>query len=242
MIDSQCPSVLSSSLPSPSLSDYSRRASYLRDMNYPCVKLFSEESISFPWNSSFKEVRDADLKAFLHQCGTAVSLIETELKQRQQQGQRKRPTGLEGYRERLRKCAARIKISQTLDKKQATDNAKIAATVMASNQTNRFDKIYQDILFDIARLCGPELVLLCAAALGKHRISHLNKDDQLHLLKFLQEKKRELNVNGLAALADLYEIPRTTHPVGHALPSLTGNRFFTRKLSKFSTEKDMRSR
>lgn len=182
-------------------------------MNDPCVKLFSGENLSFPWNSSLTEVRDIDLEAFLYQCRTAASSIETELRQRQKQGRPDKSKGFEAHCERLQTCAAQIKIRQTLNKQQAVDNVRTAVTIMTTNQTTRFEKIYQDILNDISRLFGPELVLLCAAALGKHKISHLNEDDRARLLNYLREQNSRLNVNGLTALADVYKVPRMTHVI-----------------------------
>ncbi|PWY64967.1 hypothetical protein BO94DRAFT_629321 [Aspergillus sclerotioniger CBS 115572] len=146
----------------------------LLDMNYPCVKLFSGENVSFSWNISFEEVQDADLEAFLFHHDNE--------------------RGLQGPTIAL----------------NAADNARIAAMIMTSNQKDSFEKIYQAILNDISRLCGPELALLCAAALGKHKMSHLNKDGRHRLLDYLKKHKSELNVSGLAALVDMYKIPRRT--------------------------------
>lgn len=203
-------------------------------MDYPCVKLFSGENLSFPWTSSFKEVRDPDLKAFLHQCRTAISSIETELEQRQKQPRqghsksfekyceqrqkqprRGRSKSFEKHCELLRKCADGINTFEELNDTQAKQ-VKIAVNIMTSSQTTRFEKTYQDILNDISRVCGPELVLLCAAALGKRKISHLNKLDRLHLLDHLK-KESKLKVSRLAALVDIYKIPSRTHRIWYML-------------------------
>ncbi|PYH96025.1 hypothetical protein BO71DRAFT_408099 [Aspergillus ellipticus CBS 707.79] len=190
-------------------------------MDYPCVKLFSGENLSFSWTSSFKEVRDPDLEAFLHQCCTAISSIKTELKQRRKQPRRSRPKIFEEHRERLGTCAAGIETSQELNDEQAKQ-AKIAVEIITTSQTTRFEKTYQDILNDISRLCGPELVLLCAAALGKHKISHLNKRDRLHLLDHLKKKESELKVSRLAALVDVYKIPKSLFKVSIINSLLSG--------------------
>lgn len=183
-----------------------RRPYDLIDMNYPCVKLFLGENISFPWNSSLKEVWDTDLEAFLYQCRTAISSIEAELEQRRKDVHPKKTMGFKSLSGRLQNCAERIKITHILNNQQAA-NVKTAVEIMTTNQTTRFEKIYQDVLNDISRLCGPEVVLLCAAALGKHKISHLNQDDRARLLDYLTKKNSTLLVDRLKVLVNNYKVP-----------------------------------
>lgn len=189
----------------PPISNYTE-AVRLIDMNYPCVKLFLGENISFPWNSSLKEFWDTDLEAFLYQCRTAISSIEAELEQRRKDVHPKKTMGFKSLSGRLQNCAERIKITHILNNQQAA-NVKTAVEIMTTNQTTRFEKIYQDVLNDISRLCGPEVVLLCAAALGKHKISHLNQDDRAHLLDYLTKQNSTLPVDRLKVLVNNYKVP-----------------------------------
>lgn len=113
-----------------------------------------------------------------------------------------------------------IEILKAFDEKeQAVKNVRSAVTVLTSVQTKRFDKIYKTFLEDLERSCGAETALFCIAALGKHRISHLNQYERASLLNYLKKEKLQLDLAELRELVKRYKIP--FHSMAHMSPHVS---------------------
>jgi hypothetical protein len=135
-----------------------------------------------------------------------VISLEAEFEKRQLSKAVNQPNDIDGYCDSLRKGASKIKVLERLDDK-AAEHVNTAVEILISPQTIRSFKVYQDFLHDVLRHYGPELVLLCAACLGKPKITSLKMEDRVSLLDHVKVKKLSYAFPVLAQLATEYEIP-----------------------------------
>jgi hypothetical protein len=147
---------------------------------------------------------DSELETLLQQSREAVISLEAELKNRQIISHP--PSAIKECGEKLRKTAGDISTLGRLDARAAR-HTKSAAGNMTTVQTTHNSKVYQVFLFDILRHCGPPLVLLCAASLGKQRVVDLHGQNRTALVHYVKANKATLVCPALALLAKEYGIP-----------------------------------
>lgn len=94
---------------------------------------------------------------------------------------------------------------ERLDDK-AAERVKTAVKISTTAQTIRSFKVYETFLYDVLCHCGPELVLLCAACLGKPKVSSLKTEDRIALLKHVKTKRLSYVSPILGRLATEYGI------------------------------------
>ena len=73
-------------------------------------------------------------------------------------------------------------------------------------QTARDAQIYAQFLKDIIRHASPGHAALCAASLGKQRVSHLKEYERAGVVQFVKENKEGLTCEALTSLAEEYGI------------------------------------
>lgn len=82
-----------------------------------------------------------------------------------------------------------------------------AAGIMKAPQTSRENIVYQEFLGDILHHCGRGITLLCAASLGKQRVTRMNDKDRISFVGFLKNNLSSFHHPILDTLATAYEIP-----------------------------------
>lgn len=121
------------------------------------------------------------LENLVKQSRLAVTSLESELEQRHLRQPREK-RGIHDCIQRLHTLTKKVKVRRRLDEKTA-QHVDAAVVVLKNDQKVRSGKVYQEFLHDVLRLCGPELVLLCAGGLGKHKIANLKSEDRTYLLE-----------------------------------------------------------
>jgi len=157
-------------------------------MEYPCITLHTKERPNFLWSDGFEGVTDVELETLLRISRDTLILLEAEFEKRPISKTSSQPSGIDRYGDSLSKGANKIKILERLDDK-AAEYVKAAVKILTTPQTVRSFRIYKAFLNDVLRHCGPELVLLCAACLGKPKIASLKEKDRISLLDFVKRKK-----------------------------------------------------
>ncbi|KAH8691865.1 hypothetical protein BGW36DRAFT_362896 [Talaromyces proteolyticus] len=174
-------------------------------MTYPCITLHIQENVSFSWENDYSNVASSDLEGLLLQSRHAVTSLEAELERRQLR------RGLGGLSRvddcwiRLQKQARQIQIRGRLDDK-GKKQAKIAVGSL-NGVTEKSANFYREFLQDVLHDCGSEFVILCAAALGKHRVVNLKKDDRISLLGRIKTEMQTIKVSALSVIAKDYQMP-----------------------------------
>lgn len=107
--------------------------------------------------------------------------------------------------DKLRNDAKIIKILERIDDRRAkhiTD----AVQMLQHPQTARDAQIYAQFLKDIIRHASPGHAALCAASLGKQRVSRLKEYKRADVVQFVKENKEGLSCKALTSLAEEYRI------------------------------------
>ena len=175
-------------------------------MERPFVALHVNEKANFLWSDGFEGVRNAELEALLQETRDTLISLEAEFDRRQLSKPADQPTEIDPYCESLLKAANRIRVLERLDGK-AADHVSTAVEILANQQTTRSCKVYQEFLRDVLRHCGPELVLLCAACLGKPKVSSLKTEHRVKLLEHMKMKKSTYIFPVMVRLVTEYNIP-----------------------------------
>lgn len=157
-------------------------------MEYPCITLHTKERPNFLWSDGFEGVTDVELETLLQKSRDTLISLEAELEKRPNSKTSSQPSGIDGYGDSLRKGANKIEVLERLDDK-AAEHVKAAVMVLTTPQTIRSFRVYKAFLDDVLRHCGPELVLLCAACLGKPKVASLKEEDRISLLDLVKRKK-----------------------------------------------------
>ncbi|KAI1924874.1 hypothetical protein LOZ07_001504 [Ophidiomyces ophidiicola] len=172
---------------------------------------FSNPSSVVAWNGNYSDITDADLECLLEQCRHSVACLESEFSTRNIRTYSVSTRKVDGYFELLRQFALQIDLLGRLDHK-TEENVHIAVGILGMVKTDRKTRVYQEFIFDILRLHGPELFLLCVGRLGKHRLANLNDTDRLGLLSQLREKGQAVKVVGLTSLIIEHNVPSFDSP------------------------------
>ena len=81
-----------------------------------------------------------------------------------------------------------------------------AASILKALQTSRQNIIYQEFLGDILHHCGRGITLLCAASLGKQRVTRMGEKDRISFVGVLKNSLSRFYHPILDTLATAYEI------------------------------------
>jgi hypothetical protein len=119
--------------------------------------------------------------------------------------------GIDSCRDKLKKSAGDIYVLKRL-----TDTgARLvgdAINILVQVQTAHDSRKYQLFLYDILHHSGPGMVLLCAASLGKQRITKLNTNDRVAFVSYVNNNKADLHSPALDLLAGDYRVPSLNSP------------------------------
>lgn len=121
------------------------------------------------------------METLLQKSRNTVVSLEAELERRQLLTASTHSKEINRYRDALQKGFDKIKVLECLDKK-AAEHVKTAVKILTTPQTNRSFKYHETFLHNILRYCGPDLISLCAACLGKPKIGNLKKEAGYTLL------------------------------------------------------------
>ena len=143
-------------------------------MASPGIAFYTKDREKFHWTEGYGSVTDIELEVLVQQGRTAVLSLEAELEKRQLQKSTHQPGEVDACDKKLHDCARAFEILGRLDDR-ASKHVDIAVNVMKSSQSVRAFKLHQQFLYDVLWHCGPGLVLLCAASLGKQRVANLRK-------------------------------------------------------------------
>ena len=113
---------------------------------------------------------------------------------------------VDGCWKKLQEDAEATKILERLTGRGPT-HLNSAVDILVTSTTNREAKVYQLFLYDVLRLSGPGMVVLCAASLGKQRVVHLAEKDRTSLVGRIRANKTKLHSLALDSIADEYQIP-----------------------------------
>jgi len=174
-------------------------------METPCVTLHTKERANLLSGDGFEGVTDAELETLLQKSRNTVVSLEAEFERRQLLTASTHSKEIDGYCDGLRKGFDKIKVLERLDEK-AAEHVKTAVKILTTPQTDRSFKVYETFLHDVLRHCGPELVLLCAACLGKPKVGSLKKEGRIALLDHLKTKRLSYVSPILGRLATEYGI------------------------------------
>ncbi|MCJ1405931.1 hypothetical protein MMC11_009165 [Xylographa trunciseda] len=178
-------------------------------MEDPSITLHAKERPSFVWSDGFDGVTDVELKVLLQLSRDTLNSIEAEFESRLISKSSRQAGQIDAYSDRLREGANKIEIQERLDEK-AAEHVKAAVKVLTTPQTVRAFMVYRTFLNDVLCQCGPELVLLCAACLGKAKVAALKEGDRISLLDLVKRKKSSYTSPILGRLATEYGI-RSLH-------------------------------
>jgi hypothetical protein len=103
--------------------------------------------------------------------------------------------------DRLRNDAKIIKILERIDGRRAKSITD-AGQVLQHPQTARDAQVYVQFLKDIIRHASPGHAALCAASLGKQRVSRLKEYERADVVQFVKENKEGLSCEALTSLAE----------------------------------------
>jgi hypothetical protein len=131
---------------------------------------------------------------------------ETENVEKQRKKPRPKPDGAKECYERLSKAVGPIQILERLSDRGAK-HVDTAVDILTTLQTTRESKVYQTFVYDILRLAGRGLVVLCAASLGKQRVVQLSESDRASLVHHVKDNKAALHCFVLESLADDFQVP-----------------------------------
>ena len=173
----------------------------------PSVELRTKTAGHFTYHNGFTGVTNLDLELLLQLSKETTASLEAELKIRNA-GPELSSAVIE-YEKRLRFSATNLKILGRLENK-SLQLVKTAIAILHTQPADRNTKIYHAFLGDTIRLCGPQLMVLCAATLGKHNVANLNGEQRLQLLQCLQKTKPVLESSCLRSIAAEYKIPDAT--------------------------------
>ncbi len=157
-------------------------------METPYITLHTKERANLLSGDGFEGVTDAELETLLQKSRNIVFSLEAEFEKRQLLTASTYSKEIDGYCDGLRKGFDKIKVLERLDDK-AAEHVKTAVKILTTPQTIRSFKVYETFLHDILCHCGPELVLLCAACLGKPKISSLKTEHRIALLEHVKTKR-----------------------------------------------------
>ena len=181
-------------------------------MEYPCVSLQTNERTSFLWGDGFEGVTDAELETLHQKARDTLLSLQAEYEKRQFPASSP-PRGIGGQCDSLHKGFNTIEVLERLDDK-AAEHVEASVKILITEQSIRPLKIYRAFLHDVLRHCGPELVLLCAACLGKPKIVSLKAEDRVSLLNYMKAKKLSFSSPVLGRLATEYDIPQSSMTKG----------------------------
>lgn len=90
---------------------------------------------------------------------------------------------------------------------------KTAVDVLKTDEPSRRPKLYKEFLHSVLDNCGPSFVLLCAAALGKTKVTSMRATERFSLIQRMTVNKDDTEVNHpfLATLANQYQVPTFTN-------------------------------
>lgn len=175
-------------------------------MEAPCITIHAKQRDSFLCREGFAEVTNVELETLLQQSRDRTASLEAEFGKRQLRIPSCHSDGHDGCHEKLRKTAKMLNITDRLDD-QSSKHVDTAVEILTKPQTNRAFKVYQEFLYDVLRHSSPGLVMLCAAGLGKQRITSMTAEDRVSLLNVVKEGKDSLSSSTLEVLAKDHEIP-----------------------------------
>ncbi|KAI9715640.1 MAG: hypothetical protein M1812_005792 [Candelaria pacifica] len=174
-------------------------------MEYPCITLHTKERTTFLWGEGFEGVTDVELETLLQKSRDTLISVEAEVEKRSLSKASNQPSGIDRYSDSLRKGVNRIQVLERLDDK-AAEHVKAAVEILTAPQTVRSFKVYRAFLHDVLHHCGPELVLLCAACLGKPKVASLKVEDRIRLLDHVKGRRSSYNSPILGRLATEYGV------------------------------------
>lgn len=178
-------------------------------MEYPCITLHTNERVSFLCGEGFEGVTDAELATLLQKSRDTLLSLQAESEKRQLPKVSSQPSEIDGYSDSLCKGVKKIKVLERLEDK-AAEHVKAAVEILTTPQTTRSFKVYKAFLHDVLHHCGPELVLLCAACLGKPKVASMKVEDRIVLLDHVKKEKSSYVSPILRRLATEYNI-RSLH-------------------------------
>lgn len=173
-------------------------------VRYPSIKFHINETVSFNPQDGCTNLAKEVLEALLLESRQAVNAIETEL-QRQNQKSALKPK-VDDCRQRLQQTAKEITVRKRLGARAAAQ-AEALHDLLTTKHSDRNLRVYQEFLCDVIQQCGPEIALLCAVGIGKHKVANLKDDDRVDLLELLKNEQKTLGVEELRMLARDYHIP-----------------------------------
>lgn len=91
----------------------------------------------------------------------------------------------------------------------AVDLAKSNIAILRGRPQTRRDLRYQEFLTDLLRICGKDIVVLCAAAFGKGSIERLSQRLRIELLDYIAANKSTFRSASLDGVAERYGVPDT---------------------------------
>jgi hypothetical protein len=175
-------------------------------MVLPCISLSVTDKKDIAWQHGYEGVGDCDLETLLALSRELVRSLQTEIEARQLPFKSELSKAVSECLGKLQKTIEKWKIIERLDKKE-TDLVGAARTALTVLQPTRDGKIYQNFLQDVHRQCNRNSVMLCAASLGKQRITALNNQDRVDLLRYLKLTRNALDLPSLTLVAE-HELPR----------------------------------
>ncbi|KAM5458511.1 hypothetical protein MaudCBS49596_000425 [Microsporum audouinii] len=126
---------------------------------------------------------------------------------------KRRPVKTRATPDKLDACYQKIsetsRAIRTLERLTGRGPALVNAAIgiLTSSPSQRDETVYQLFLRDVLRLCGRGLTLLCAASLGKQRVSALSEDQRTHLVRHLKHNRDSLECDCLETIAEEHGIP-----------------------------------
>ena len=180
-------------------------------MEYPYITLHTKRRSNLLFGDDLEDVTDLELETLVQKSRNTLISLEAEFEKRQLSKLSKHPGAIDGYVDILRKGVNKIDVLERLDGK-ALEQVEAAAQILTTPQTVRSLKVYRTFLHDVLRHCGPEVVVLCTACLGKPKVASLKEEDRISLLDHVKRNKLSYVSPILTRLAAEYGI----HSVGRA--------------------------
>ena len=167
---------------------------------------FHMDNGAFHSDDSCDKLSSGELESVLHEIRALNNALEGELMKRDQR-RRSDQSGQTGKCcDRLHNTVRELVIRERPDG-QAAKNVGDAVEILAAPLPEPATRIYQTFLFDVLYHCRRGLALLCAASLGKKRISNMATKDRLSLLAYIKDAQASLDFPMLGVLANEFSIP-----------------------------------
>ncbi|KAI9891860.1 MAG: hypothetical protein M1814_002245 [Vezdaea aestivalis] len=175
-------------------------------MDYPSLSFHIKNEADFNWSDGFQELTDSHVQTLFEQCSSALNLLKSEIDKRQLGVRQEYTAEVSNCSNKLLKDVKRLKVLERLGDRDCK-MVKNAVDILSTSQTSREQRVYQEFLHDILHHSNRGLLLLCAASLGKQRVTELTVDDRLNLVLYVKKNQALLDCPVLEHLADFHQVP-----------------------------------